>query len=120
MGVRVIHFGWDDCYRLAVLRRAGYQVTEAGNLAELSGELRAAGHYDAVVISEDTGMDLREVMEAVRDATGAPAILFRRTRSELDGQSFELVIERMLPPDEWVRAIATVIVRYRMKWQAAD
>ena len=120
MGVRIIHFGWDGCYRLAVLRRAGYQVTEAGNLAELSGELRAAGYYDAVVVSEDSGMDLREVLMAIRDATKAPAVLFRGSRSEFDGQSFELVIDRTLSPQEWLRAMASVIVRYRMRWQAAD
>jgi len=40
VGARVIHFGWNDCHRPAVLRRAGYEVTEAGSLPELNAELR--------------------------------------------------------------------------------
>lgn len=115
MAVRVIHSGWDDCYRLAVLRRVGYEVTEAGNLAELLGELRATGHYDAVVVSEDAWMDLGEVLAGVRNATNAPVILFRGTQREIDGHHFELVIDRSLAPDEWLRAIALAIDQYRVK-----
>src|SRR5690242_15154127 len=93
VGARVIHFGWNDCHRPAVLRRAGYEVTEAGSLSELSAELRIV-QYDAVVLSADEGMELAKIGIAVRRETRAPLVLFRGTHGEMgSGEEFDLIVD---------------------------
>ena len=114
MAARIIHFGWDDCYRLAVLRRAGYHVIEAGCTAELIAELRGRRRFDAVIIAEDPEMNLPLVLDALRKVTPTPVVLFGRSPYHLGRKHFDLVIPSLVPPTEWLRQLALVIVRYRI------
>jgi len=52
MAGKVIHFGWDDCYRVQVLRYLGYEVCESESLDELRRNLEGENAVDAVIISE--------------------------------------------------------------------
>jgi hypothetical protein len=119
LAARVIHFGWDDCYRLAVLQRAGYHVIEAGCIAELQSELRSA-RYDAIVLSEDQDMEVAEVLDVVRRATRAPVILFRRTFRPMEARRIDLVVEYQVLPRDWLRCMAVAILRHRLLPNGAD
>jgi len=65
---RVVHVGWDDCYRVQVLRSAGLDVKEARGLDELLADLQRLDHVDLVVVSEDTDSAPEQAAEAVRRA----------------------------------------------------
>jgi len=45
MAAKILHFGWDDCYRLQVLRVAGYDVLESETLAELCDHLQRVDRW---------------------------------------------------------------------------
>ena len=53
MAGKVIHFGWDECYRVQVLRYLGYEVCESESLDELRQNLEGDNAVDAAIISED-------------------------------------------------------------------
>ena len=120
MAARVIHFGDDDCHRVAVLRRAGYVVAEAADLADLRAHLRSMVDCDAVLIAEDEDRHPAGDLETVRRVSRVPVILFRRTSRELDEGSFSFVVHWLEPPSEWLREVAWVIVRNRTLPEAAD
>jgi len=83
MAARVIYFGCDDCYRVPVLRNAGYEVHQLESLDELSIDLQQ-NQVDAVIVSEDDGQAAGRAITLAREQTTAPLILFRRSAGELD------------------------------------
>lgn len=113
MAARVLHFGWDDCYRVLVLRRAGYAVTEAQTLAELDCGLQRDGPVDAVVLSEDGWPVIEQAVEIVRRQSVAPLILFRRSHDDIDEGRFDQVYPWFVSPAEWLKRTADLIARSR-------
>lgn len=120
MTTRILHFGRDDCHRTAVLRRAGYDVTETSSPGELLAELRSGSQLDAVVISEDEQNDPAQILRAVQLETSAPVILFRKTNREINLRGFALVSYSLERPAHWLREIDSVIVLGRTLPGAAD
>ena len=121
MDSRVVHFGFDDCHRLELLRSQGYEVNEAGSLAELITHLRSATiAVDAVVLSEDEEMKPASILRAVRRETGAPVVLFRRTNREIDVRGFDRVFEWLTPPGDWLPEASRLIAAHRGLSNAAD
>ena len=84
MTARVIHFGLDDCYRVQVLRSAGYEVHESESLAGLAQDLQRDPGVDAVIVSEGTARITEEAAEIARDRGASPVVLFRCSRVHLD------------------------------------
>jgi hypothetical protein len=74
MAAQVIHFGWDDCCRVPVLREAGFEVIEAKSLDELSADLQRNQKVDAVIVSEDVEPTAERVADMVRRSTLAPVL----------------------------------------------
>jgi len=110
MTTSIIHFGWDHCYRIGVLRSIGFEVRESYALAELESELGGASRYDAVLLSEDPDTDLAAILSVVRGKTSAPVVLFRRNwRDDIDEKQFDVVVGTLVKPVEWLRAIALAI-----------
>ncbi len=118
MAMRVIHFGWDNCYRLGVLRGMGFEVREANTLDELQAELRDASGYDAVLLSHDPQTEFAQLISMVRGETKAPVVVFRRSRQEIDEKQFDVVVGELVKPADWVRALMLTIERHRNRPQS--
>ena len=109
MAARVLHFGCDDCHRLLVLQRAGYEVTGASSPADLRAHLGGPEHWDCVALSEETGIEHGAPLRAIRQATSAPVVLFRRTGAEIDERAFDLTIDWLTGPMEWLGRLDLVM-----------
>ena len=113
MAARVIHFGWDDSFRVPVLRAAGFEVWESRSLDELSLDLQRDDDVGAVVISEDLEVSSENAAEVIRRSTLAPVILFRRTRHEIDRSRFDQIFDSSILPWVWLGEMAALIARSR-------
>ena len=109
MAARVIHFGWDDCYRVPVFRTIGLEVWEAESLDELSFDLQRGEKVDAVVLSEDDRETTERAAAVVRQHSTAPLILFRRFHDGLDESRFDCVFAPLVPPEQWLLQAAEMI-----------
>lgn len=109
MTYKVIHFGWDDCYRIQVLRYAGYEVRDCQSIENLGEELQCDAPPDLIVISEDDSRSLPQTTAMVRSHTKAPLILFRRTQNMIDESIFERVFPCLAPPELWLSEVEEVI-----------
>jgi hypothetical protein len=111
VAARVLHFGWDDCYRSQVLARAGYLVTQAETLESLSRDLEEAEDVAAVVVSESEPGETEQAADVVRRYSQAPVILFRRSPVELDESKFDEVYQGFVTPELWLSRTAELIAQ---------
>jgi hypothetical protein len=108
--VRIIHFGADDCHRINVLRSAGYSVEDCRSLGAFH-EALAEREPAAVFVTEgDDGLPW-EAVSLVKSFSAAPLVLFRRSHGDLAPESFDLAIESLTPPRQWLLAIGDLIAR---------
>ncbi len=114
MAARVIHFGVDDCYRLSVLRRAGYDVDDCSDEIQLRAVLETMGEADAVMVNDSDGSIPESVISLARARCAAPIILFpNASRTYSAEQEVDLVVPSFTPPQEWLLKLANLIVRSR-------
>lgn len=113
MAARVIHFGVDQCYRLSVLRRAGYDVDRCGSLIQLCEVLEFAGEADAVMVNDSDGSVPPQAISLARTRTSAPIILFPNSSRIYRTADIDLVVPSFTPPEEWLLDLANLIVRSR-------
>jgi hypothetical protein len=109
--VRLIHFGSDDCHRVNVLRSAGYSVDDCRSLRAFQEALAAERKPDAVFITEREDDPPGEVISLTKTYSAAPLVLFRRSHGDLSDGSFDLVIESLTPPKQWLQEIDELIAR---------
>lgn len=120
MTARVIHFGWDDCYRVPVLRAAGFEVKETGSLNELRASLQSDEPVDAVIVSEETEPTAERAAELVHHEGPAPVILFRRSQHSIDEKMFDKIYTCTTPPEVWVsETVALIGTGYRLQGESA-
>ena len=120
MAARALHFGWDDCYRVRVLERAGYAVTVAENLVALELNLQRGEPVDLVVVSEDTPRTTEHAADIVRQRTKVPVILFRRSALDLDESKFDQVFAGFLSPEIWLARTAELIEQSRQLRESSE
>jgi hypothetical protein len=113
MAARVIHFGCDECYRIPVLKSAGYVVYEPQTLDELSIDLLQNGPVDAVIISEDDRKITERAMVVAREHSTAPLVLFRRSSADLNEILCDRVFSPGVRPEEWLPVTAELIAQCR-------
>lgn len=118
MAARVIHFGFDDCYRVKVLRSAGYEVKESHSLVDLRTDLQRDDGIAAVFVSSDDEGTAEEAATIARNS--APVIVFRREMQPLDESKFDCIFERTIPPADWLSATAEVIANSRGIREASE
>jgi hypothetical protein len=106
---RIIHFGKDDCHRVSVLRSEGYAVEDCRSLRAFREALEA--QPDAVFITEREGSLQKDAVSLSRSCSTAPLVLFRRSNSDLRGESFDLVIDSLSPPTRWLMEIGELLAR---------
>jgi hypothetical protein len=109
--VRLIHFGSDDCHRVNVLRSAGYSVDECRSMRAFQDALKAERKPDAVFITEREDDPAGDAISLTKSCSAAPLILFRRSHGDLSDRGFDLVIESLTPPQQWLQEIDELIAR---------
>src|SRR5947207_11384797 len=113
MAARVIHFGVDDCYRLSVLRRAGYDIDDCDNLNQLQAALESRADADAVMVNDSTGAVPEFAISLARSRSSAPIILFPNSSRTYGSEEVDLIVPCFTPPEEWLLKLANLIVRSR-------
>jgi len=111
MAARVIHFGVDDCYRLSVLRRAGYIIHDCSNLIQLGAALEADA--DAVMVNDSDGSVPEHAISLARSRSSAPIVLFPNSSRIYRADQIDLVVPTFTPPQEWLLELANLIVHSR-------
>jgi hypothetical protein len=114
MAARVIHFGVDDCYRLSVLRRAGYDIDDCSSLVQLQAALESKREADAVMVNDCNGSVPELAISLARSWSSAPIILFPNSSRTYNAEDeADLVVPSFTPPEEWLLKLANLIVRSR-------
>jgi hypothetical protein len=109
--VRLIHFGSDDCHRVNVLRSAGYSVDDCRSMRAFREALSADRKPAAVFITEREGDPTGDAISLTKSHSAAPVIFFRRSHCDLSNENFDLVIESLTPPEQWLQEIDQLIAR---------
>lgn len=116
----IIHVGADKCYRLPVLKNAGYRVRLCASIGELREALESAVHPDAVLISEGDEGGHAKAVSLVRARTAAPIVLFRESQRSYSQAPFDMVVPILDPPEAWLADIAGLIARRRAARQGSQ
>lgn len=105
---RFVHVGEDVCFRVAVLRGAGFQVDVCISAVQLRDVLLYRGETDAILIPDHDGEISEEILHLIRGCSSAPVVLFRSSNRDYPKAWFDLVIPVLSRPAEWLRDIAEV------------
>jgi hypothetical protein len=108
---RILHFGHDDCNRIALLRAAGYVVDECDSVPGLLSALSDGSKPDAIVIAEPMGDSAVAIVSLVREHSSAALILFQGSWSGSGESGFDLVIRPQTDPALWLEDINKLIQR---------
>lgn len=109
MVAKAIHFGVDNCHRVLVLQRAGYDVKQSPSLDVLITALQSERHFAAVFISEGDRGSTERAADLVRRFSLARVILFRSSQRAIDEGKFDRVYATLTPPQNWLLATAESI-----------
>lgn len=113
LAAKVIHLGVDVCYRLGVLRRAGYEIQECANLIEFRSVLQSGIDADAVFVNDSNGRVPPDAFSVARDSTSAPIILFPNSGRTYQLGQIDLIVPCFTPPERWLRDVANLIAQSR-------
>jgi CheY-like chemotaxis protein len=106
---RLLHFGEDECNRLAVLQKAGYEVATCQSGPELVRRVED-GNLDAVLFGHDPGS---LPLEQVRLAAAIPFVLFGTLVERAQAETYDLIVEPITSPHEWLERLSEIIERSR-------
>ncbi len=113
MAAHLVHIGEDDCHRLPVLQRAGYSVSQCASVLQFRAAVNASPEVGAILVSDTVLDGGTEVLAMARALTPAPLILFQNPTRTWVPRTFDLVIDTLMPPGEWLRELDSVIDRSR-------
>lgn len=111
MAVRIVHFGGDNCNRVAALKSMGYSIDECNSLAQLHAALVGVLETDAVAIAENDGAAPDHTISMIRATSTAPLILLRSRSPHYNEADFDLVVPFSSRADEWLGNVAELIGR---------
>ena len=109
----LIHIGVDECYRVPVLKEAGFLVAECPSVRRLKCALVQLPEPDAVALAESGEIDEKAV-SLVQSSCTAPLILFQGRDRCVETAGFDLVVQPLTDPRVWLKDLACVIERSRV------
>jgi hypothetical protein len=113
--VRAVYYDADDTdLRAAVLRAAGYEVDECFSLRELADCLKADQSTDLVCIADTRDRPAEGALALARGSSRAPIVLFGSTGHHCSQRSWDLEIEPLTAPSEWLEDIAELLAETRV------
>lgn len=113
MAAHVLHFGDDDCHRVSILESAGYNVEQCASLRQFVANLQAGSQRDAIFITERDGASPSDAAAAARSHSPAPLILFRTSNRRAAEKQFDLVVDSLEPPEQWLNEVRATIEKGR-------
>jgi hypothetical protein len=119
MIARIVHFGSDNSFRVALLKTAGYSVDECNSVSQLHAALIGLREADAVVISEGDGDAPYDAISLTRSTSMVPLILFRSRNPHYDESEFDLVVPEAIDPAKCLSDIARLISSRRQLTESA-
>jgi hypothetical protein len=114
VAAKVIHFGVDDCYRINVLRRAGYDITQCSNLVQFRAALDSDADADVVMVTDGDGLMSLQAISMAHARCSAPIIVFPNPGRAYRVEGIDLMVPLFTPPEEWLLDLANLIVRNRV------
>jgi hypothetical protein len=111
MGVRIVHYGVDDCHRVPVLTFAGYSIADCRSIVQLRAALQSTEEAGAVVMTEIEDLAPHRAVWIARWASAAPLVLFPSRTSRIFEPEFDLVVPALTPPEQWLSEMAELIDR---------
>lgn len=112
---RIIHFGRDGCWRMSVLRNAGFEVVGCTSFDALLALLEEGTSADAVVMADASECDLSEL----RERSTVVVVLFQSTLANVPARGFDLVVAPQTHPQVWLRDLGDLIGRSQAMPSAA-
>lgn len=106
----LVHFGVDTCFRLPVLRSAGFCIVECESIDELLTALTA--HPDAVLLEEEQDRLTGQAIAVARSQSDAPVVLFAAEPC-LQTCRVDLLIPAFTTPERWLEQIRVLVERTR-------
>ncbi len=113
MAARVLHIGEDDCHRISILESAGYDVQRCGSLREFQTQLQTGSDGDAIFVTECDGVSPTDAAVLARSRSPAPLILFRTTNRRAPEKRFDLIVDSLEPPEQWLKDVDALIAKSR-------
>lgn len=107
---RILHFGDDECHRLAVLKQAGYETNLCSSEPELVEQVQVVA--PAAVLFSRIPAKPHDIQE-LRNRTKIPFVAFGGSTKTAKAESFDLVIEPVTTPDVWLEQFSDIILRSR-------
>jgi hypothetical protein len=104
----LVHFGVDTCFRLPVLRSAGFRIVECESINEFS--LALTSHPHAVVLEEEPDSAAGQAIAVARSQSDAPVILFAAEPC-LHSYRVDLIIPAFTTPERWLEQIWALVER---------
>ena len=111
MTATIVHFGQDNCFRLLVLRGAGYIVEACDSLDRLATLLTTG--VEAVLLEDEAEFPIVEALALTRVRSQVPVILFLNDPDAPVPEGFDLVIPTLTAPHAWLNQIAHLLDRNR-------
>lgn len=112
--IHIVYFGVDDSdHRAAVLRAAGYEVDERSSLPELADCLKANRDADLVCIADTWDKPAEGALAVARGLSRAPIVLFCSAGHHYSHCSWDLEVENLTSPREWLADIAELLAEAR-------
>lgn len=105
----LIHYGIDQNFRIPLLTRSGFDVTEGDSLPSFTQLLKLSA-FDAILLAKAPTPTL---IRTSRRLSCAPLIYFAADQSHPDDARFDLVIEPLTPPDEWIESVRGLLYESR-------
>ena len=105
----IIHFGFDDCHRILVLKNAGYSVKSCNSLSQLRTTLLEFHQVDAVVLTEGDEFTFEEAAGLIRSNCPAPVILFEAQPAHKGCADVDLSVSGLAGPEIWLEQIRELI-----------
>jgi hypothetical protein len=111
LAATIVHFGEDPCFRVPVLRSAGYTVAACESLDQLA--ILLSGDAEAIAFEDEPDFPTREAVALARARSSAPVVLFRNVPELLVPDEFDLVIPSLTAPEDWLKKIANLLEHSR-------
>jgi len=113
--IHAVYFDADDAdLRADVLRAAGYEVDECCSLSELADCLKANQGADLVCVADTRDKPAEGALVLARSLCSAPIVLFASAGHHYSHRSWDLEIEPLTHPGEWLADIAELLAPVRV------
>ena len=96
-----------------VLQSAGYSVDDCGSLVQLRARLATSAAADALLLSDEGGVEPDEAIALAKTRPCLPVILFRSNNLAYEESGVDLVVPCLTPPEIWLNDVGELIEKSR-------